>query len=157
MPRLTFDVNAFQASSKPLEKLLESLDKPATRRVIIDAASASLVNALRSHFRHLESQPHSTASFPFFGRSFPKKHFWYGNRGTSVAERIRIASTSVDGQTVFGQSTIAIDSPALKRQLSHNPPPITPKNGRKFLAIPASPLAASFSGMPRDFPAENMV
>ena len=35
---------------------------------------------------------------------------------------------------------------------AENPQPIRPKGGRRYLAIPASPLAANWSGMPRDFP-----
>ena len=50
------------------------------------------------------------------------------------------------------EGQVSVNSPALAHKLSTNPPEIKPKGGRRYLAIPASPIAAAWDGMPRDFP-----
>ena len=47
---------------------------------------------------------------------------------------------------------MSINSPALARKLAENPQPIRPKGGRRYLAIPASAVAANWTGSARDFP-----
>ena len=50
------------------------------------------------------------------------------------------------------EGQVSVNSPALAHKLSTNPPEIKPKGGRRYLAIPASPIASAWDGMPRDFP-----
>ena len=86
--------------------------------------------------------------FPWFGKPFPKQYFWSGARGVSLSENIRVALSSPERLA----SKISIHSAALARKLNPNPRPITPKGGKKYLAIPAKPSAVLWKGMPRDFP-----
>ncbi|MBQ8124459.1 MAG: hypothetical protein IJ173_01100 [Kiritimatiellae bacterium] len=142
------ELEEFETALKEAEKAVDKLFLPASRKTLIEAANAGLVNGLRRYFRQREQLPSRKDGFPWFGQSYPKSYFWYGTRGTSVAERIRITLSSPT--RLVGQVTIA--SPALARMTAENPQPIRPKGGRRYLAIPASPLAANWSGMPRDFP-----
>ena len=148
MITLSLDENTLERGLQAARKSFSCADNPAFRKTLVEAGVAGVVNALRTHFREREREPENRFGFPKFGQSYPKRYFWYGTRGTSVAERIRIVRTSpaaLDGQ-------VAVNSPALAHKLSTNPPPIVPKGGRKYLAIPASPEAAGWSGRPRDFP-----
>ena len=142
------EIREFENALKEAEKAVDKLSLPASRKTIIEAANAGLVNGLRRYFRQREQMPGRKDGFPWFGQAYPKSYFWYGTRGTSVAERIRVTLSSP--ARMVGQVTIA--SPALARMVAEHPQPIRPKGGRRFLAIPASPLAANWSGMPRDFP-----
>mgnify|MGYP006931930845 FL=1 len=148
MITVSLDENTLERGLQAARKSFSCADNPAFRKTLVEAGVAGIVNALRKHFREREREPENRFGFPKFGQSYPKRYFWYGTRGTSVAERIRIVRTSpaaLDGQ-------VAVNSPALAHKLSTNPPPIVPKGGRKYLAIPASPEAAGWSGRPRDFP-----
>ncbi len=142
------DLKEFETALKEAEKSVDKLFSPTNRKTLIEAANAGLVNGLRKYFRQREQMPSRKDGFPWFGQTYPKRYFWYGSRGTSVAERIRITLSSP--ARMVGQ--VKISSPALARMVSDHPQPIRPKGGRRYLAIPASPLAANWSGMPRDFP-----
>jgi len=124
---------------EPARKLLGMLDANAVRS-ILQAAGAGVRNAAIRHFRNRNSEPANSEGFPRFGQSYPKSNFWSGVAKT-------VGEVTVQGDT----ASIAIDSPALAHKADTNPSPITPKGGRKFLAIPANARAAAFAGMPRDF------
>lgn len=143
-----FDLQAFEATEKEAEKMFNKLGETPARKTIIEAANEGLVNALRRHFAMREKEMPKAAGFPWFGQRYPKRYFWRGTRGNSVAERIRVTLSSP--ARLVGQVSIA--SPALAHKLAENPPPIKPKGGRKYLAIPANSIAAAWDGMPRDFP-----
>ena len=123
------------------------LENEDNRRTLIEAANEGLASALRRHFAAREREPHVVGWWNN-GATYPKRYFWRGTRGTSVAEHIR--TTLVSPQRLEAQ--VSIDSPALKHKLAQNPQPIRPTGGRKYLAIPASPQAAQWTGTARDFP-----
>ena len=148
MLSLSIDSKALESSRKQAAKVIGTLGEHASRKTIIEAADAGLLNALRRHFAEREKEPHKTAGFPSFGQSYPKSYFWRGTHGDSVSERTRVTLSSPS--RLEGRVTIA--SPALAHKLDPNPPDIKPTGGRKYLAIPASPIAAQWDGMPRDFP-----
>ncbi len=148
MLSLSIDPKALEASRKQAAKVIGTLGEHASRKTIIEAADAGLLDALRRHFAEREKEPHQTAGFPWFGQSYPKRYFWRGTHGTSVDERTTVTLSSPS--RLEGRVTIA--SPALAHKLDPNPPDIKPTGGRKYLAIPASPVAAQWDGMPRDFP-----
>ena len=148
MLSLSIDPKALEASRKQAAKVIGTLGEHASRKTIIEAADAGLLDALRRHFAEREKEPHQTAGFPWFGQSYPKSYFWRGTNGDSVSERTRVTLSSPS--RLEGRVTIA--SPALAHKLDPNPPDIKPTGGRKYLAIPASPIAAQWDGMPRDFP-----
>ena len=127
---------------------LQRFDRLDVRKTLIDAGQAGLINCLRSHFAQREREPHQNTGFPAFGQSFPKRYFWRGTRGNSVAEKLRVVYSSPDRL----EAHIAIDSPALAHKLAPNPPDIRPTGGRKYLAVPANPAAAGWTGRPKDFP-----
>ena len=130
-------------------RLAYQFDSPVGRTIMVEAAGAGLTNVLRRHFAAREKEPHSNiGGFPKFGVDFPKKYFWYGNRGSSVAEQIQPAR--VKPEQLAG--SVAIKSAPLAHRLARNPAPIKPKGGKKYLAVPASPEAARFDGMARVFP-----
>ena len=130
-------------------RLAYQFDSPFARQALVDAAGSGLVNVLRRHFAAREKEPHSNiGGFPKFGVDFPKKYFWYGNRGSSVAEQIQPAR--VKPEQLAG--TVSIKSAPLAHRLARNPAPIKPKGGKKYLAVPASPEAARFDGLARVFP-----
>jgi len=112
-----------------------------------EAAGAGVRNALLAHFRARQAEPSNSGGFPAFGQAYPRRNFWSGIRGNSVAEAV--SAPVLHGA---GVAEISINSPALAHKLDKSPPPITPKGGRKYLAVPAAPAAAAFEGMPRDFP-----
>ncbi len=148
MLTVSLDEKTLEKSLKETRKRIAPAENPALRKTLIEAGLEGIVNALRQHFKARENESQNTHGFPKFGTAFPKRYFWYGNRGLSVAEQIRVvhsSSTALTGQ-------IGINSPALAHKLNPNPPAITPKGGRKYLAVPATPEAAGWSGMPRDFP-----
>lgn len=112
----------------------------AAMQTVLQAACAGVRVATIKHFRTRNSEPANSAGFPRFGESYPKSNFW-----SKVAN-------SVGEANIYGDTaTIAIDSPALAHKADTNPPPITPKGGRRYLAIPANSRAAANPGMPRDF------
>lgn len=135
------DLNASRAR-------LQRFDRLDFRKTLIEAGQAGLINCLRSHFAQREKEPHQNAGFPAFGQSFPKRYFWRGTRGNSVAEKLRVVYSSPDRL----EAHIAIDSPALAHKLASNPPDIRPTGGRKYLAVPANPSAAAWTGRAKDFP-----
>ena len=49
-------------------------------------------------------------------------------------------------------AAVEIDSPALAHKLADPPPPILPKGGRRYLAVPADDAASLFDDMPRANP-----
>jgi hypothetical protein len=112
-----------------------------------EAAGAGVRNALLAHFRAREQEPRKSTGFPAFGQTYPRRNFWFGVRGNSVAEAV-----SAPALYGAGVAEININSPALAHRLAESPPPITPKGGRRYLAVPAAPASAAFEGMPRDFP-----
>lgn len=146
IPILNIDKKLLEASSKAVEKRISMLDTTASRKTLIESATAALVNSLRRHFREKEQLPHTTSGFPCYGKNYPKRYFWYGNHGTSIAESIR-SESNPSSLT----ANVNIKSPPLARKLDPQAAPITPKRA-KYLAIPASLEAASWRGMPRDFP-----
>lgn len=145
---IDIDFHLFEQSRAEAEKVIEKLDRGPSRKVIIDAGTEGLISALRKHFALREKEMPKSSGFPWFGQRYPKKYFWRGTRGTSVSEQIRVTLSSPS--RLIGQ--VSINSPALKHKLATNPPDIRPKGGRRCLAIPANPIAASWDGMPRDFP-----
>ena len=147
---VSIDLPAFNVSREAAEKVIRKLGEDASRKTIIEAGNEGLINALRRHFANREKEQHKTAGIPWFGQNYPKRYFWRGTRGTSLAEQIKVVLSS----PARLESIVAIESPALKHKLATNPPPITPKGGKRYLAIPANPTAASWDGMPRDFPKE---
>ena len=144
--QVNIEINEQQA--QVAAKNIQFLENVDNRKTVIEAADSALVVSLRKHFSEREKE-HHVVGWWNRGLVYPKRYFWRGTRGTSVAEKIR--TTLVSPQRL--EAIVSIDSPALKHKLSPNPSPIRPKGGRKFLAIPASPQAAQWTGMPRDFPA----
>ena len=136
------------AQIKAAAKSVSFLEDDANRKTVIEAANEGLVHALRRHFAAREKEPHSIGWWNLGQGTFPKRHFWYGARGTSVSEKIR--TTLISPARL--ETTVSIESPELAHKLDRNPPPVTPKGDRKYLAIPANPVAAQWTGMPRDFP-----
>ena len=145
---IEFDQRAFEASTKGAERSFRRFEEPSARKTLIEAANAGLANALRRHFAMREREAPKSSGFPWFGQTYPKRHFWYGTRGDSVADRIRVTLSSP--ARLAGR--VSINSPALAHKLAANPPEIRPKGGRRYLAIPANPTAAAWAGRPRDFP-----
>lgn len=145
---IEYDVQAFEGSKKDAEKVYKKFGEEPSKRTMIEAANEGLLNALRRHFAMREKEQPKSTGFPWFGQRYPKRYFWRGTKGVSVYENTRITLSSPS--RLVGQ--ISINSPALAHKLASNPPPIRPKGGRKYLAIPASPVAASWTGRPRDFP-----
>lgn len=143
-----FDLQSFESSHKRVEKVYRKFGETTSRKTLIEAGNEAIVDALKRHFALREKDPPKSSGFPNYGQIYPKNYFWRGTRGNSLAEKIRVPYSSPDKLISY----ISIDSPALAHKLSTNPPPITPTGGRKYLAIPANPAAASWSGMPRDFP-----
>ena len=118
-------------------------------RTALKAATYTLVDTLKHHFKTRQNQAQTTkAGFPNYGQTYPHRYFWYGVKGNSVAERIR--QPTLDQTTL--RATIPIDSPPLAHKLNINPPPIRPKGGRRYLAIPASAAAARHPGRAPEFP-----
>lgn len=145
---IDIDYHRFEQSREETEKVIEKLDRSPARKALIEAANEGLISALRKHFALREKEMPKSTGFPWFGQRYPKRYFWRGTRGTSVAEQIRVTLSSPS--RLIGQ--VSINSPALKHKLASNPPDIRPKGGRRYLTIPANPIAASWDGMPRDFP-----
>ena len=148
MLAIQLDEKTLEKSVKATRKSFSLTENPALRKTLIEAGIEGIVNALRQHFKAREAEPENRFGFPKFGQSYPKRYFWYGNRGLSVAEQIRVSFTSPNSLT--GQ--VSIKSPALAHKVARNPPLIIPKGGRKYLTIPASPAAAAWVGSARDFP-----
>ena len=126
-------------------KILDGAASDETRKAVLEAAGASMRADLTRHFRDREKEPADNSAWPKLGQAFPKRYFWSGTRGNSVAEAIR--EPKVEGDTV----SVNIDSPALAHKIAVNPPPIRPGAGRKFLAVPANARAAGWDGRPTDF------
>jgi len=124
---------------EPARKLLGRLDATAMQAVLQDAG-VGVRNAAVKHFRARNSEPATSDGFPRFGESWPKSNFW-----SDVAESV--GDVTIQG----GTATIVVSSPALAHKAATNPPVITPKGGRKYLAIPANARAAAFDGFPREF------
>ena len=143
--QVEIEINEQQA--QVAAKNIQFLENEGNRKTVIEAADSALVASLRRHFADREKEPHVVGWWNR-GLAYPKRYFWRGTSGTSVAEKIR--TTLVSPQRLEAQ--VSIDSPALKHKLANNPPPIRPKGGRKFLAIPASQQAAQWTGTARDFP-----
>jgi len=137
-PNATIECDISQAL-----KSIEQFSSDTSVRFVVEAAGAGARAAMIRHFRARNSEPASSSGFPRFGEQWPKSNFW-SNVAKSVAE------VTVQGDI----ATIAIDSPALAHKADANPRPITPKGGRRFLAIPANARAAGWQGMPKDFPVE---
>lgn len=147
-PSIEFDEQAFSASQKEVEKVIKKLGEEPAKKTMIEEANEGLVNALKRHFSMREKEQPKSTGFPWFGQRYPKRYFWRGMRGLSVSEKVRITLSSPS--RLAGQ--VSIKSPALAHKLATNPPPIRPKGGRRYLAIPANPIAAAWDGKPRDFP-----
>ena len=148
IPSVDIDLALYEASRAEAEKVIKQFETNDSRKTLIEAGNEGIINALRRHFSQREKEAPKSTGFPWFGQRYPKRYFWRGTRGNSVAEKIRITLSSparLEGQ-------VSIDSPALKHKLSTNPPPIKPKGGKRYLALPANPIAAQWDGMPRDFP-----
>ena len=139
----------FDDGSEGVKRWLRVLTSNGTRKTVLEAGARAVTVEARAHFGRRESEPRDNSGFPRFGQSYPRSGFWKGTRGKSVAEKIQAPHYAQIGDE--GIVTVAIDSPALAHKADPNPPPIRPKGGRKYLAIPANPLAAAFEGMPRDF------
>lgn len=134
-------------SAAKVRAAISTLASLETVKTVLDAAGEEARVATLAHFRTRQAEPEKTADFPKFGKSFGKRGFWYGNRGHSVAEQVGAAELNTADASV----TIRIASPALAHKADPAPPAITPKGGRKYIAIPANARAAAFAGMPRDF------
>ena len=115
-------------------------------RASLEAAGAGVRVRLVEHFdeREAEARP-GRKGFPNYGQKYPSRHFWSGANGNSVAEKV--LPPKLEGDTV----TVAVDSAPLAHKAALNPPPIKPKGGRKYLAIPANARAAGWDGNPRAF------
>ena len=148
MNYIDIDHNTLDKTSKDSAKFINFLGAPKARKTIIEAGNQGAINALKDHFAKREQEPTKSSGFPWFGKPFPKQYFWSGARGVSLSENIRVAHSSPENLA----SKISIHSAALARKLNPNPRPITPKGGKKYLAIPAKPSAVLWKGMPRDFP-----
>lgn len=133
------DRTTIECDITPAVNLLKKVNAAALP-TLLEAASAGVRSAAISHFRDRNAIPARSAGFPRFGATWPKSNFWSG-----VAKSV--GAVSVQGDT----ATIAIDSPALAHKANPNPPLITPKGGRKYLAIPANARSSAFPGMPRDW------
>ena len=120
---------------RSIDAVLRRLDREAAPAAL-DAAAAGVRAALLDHFRTRQSEPRRDG--------FTPTGFWYAANGNSVAERVREATVS--GNT----ATVTIDSPPLAHKLAGGT--ITPKGGRRYLALPATDAANLFPGMPRDNP-----
>lgn len=142
------EIEVNEAQLKAESAAIDFIGLRGNRKTIVEAANEGLIVALRRHFSERERDPQLTSGFPQFGKAYPKRYFWRGTRGTSVSERIKTRDTSAEKLT----TTVYIDSPALAHKVDKNPPEIRPTGGRKFLAIPANPVSAQWTGMPRDFP-----
>jgi len=145
---MKLEIEIDDAQIKAAAKSVSFLEDDANRKTVIEAANEGLVDSLRRHFAAREKEPHSIGWWNLGQGTFPKRYFWRGTRGTSVSEKIR--TTLISPARL--ETTVSIESPELVHKLDRNPPPITPKGNRKFLAIPASPVAAQWTGMPRFFP-----
>ncbi len=138
-PNATIECNI-----EPAMKLLGKLDAKAMHTVL-EAAADKVRDTAITHFDKRNTEPANSAGFPRFGQVYPKSNFWAG-----VASSV--GKVSIQDDT----ATINIASPALAHKAADNPPPITPKGGRKYMAIPANARAAAFDGMPRSFLFGNM-
>ena len=136
-----------EIDSETARKALGLLQDGSVQKTLLEAAGQEVRVAAIQHFKDREAEPEKTEGFPKFGRSFGKRGFWHGGRGGSVAEQVGAPVYDPSGPAV----TVPIDSPALAHKADPNPPPITPKGGRTYLAIPANARAAMWAGMPRDF------
>ncbi len=134
-----------ELDSKAADELLAKTASDETRKALLEAAGASMRVDLVKHFREREKEQGDDSAWPKLGQKFPKRYFWAGTRGNSVAEAIQ--EPKVEGDTV----SVNVDSPALAHKLSQNPPPIRPGAGRRFLAVPANARAAGWDGRPTDF------
>ena len=134
-----------ELDAEAARKLLDATASDETRKAVLEAAGASMRADLTRHFRDREKEPADNSAWPKLGQAFPKRYFWAGTRGNSVAEAIR--EPKVEGDTV----SVNIDSPALAHKIAENPPPIRPGAGRRFLAVPANARAAGWDGRPADF------
>lgn len=123
---------------------------PELAAAVVEAAGEGVRAATIRHFREREKEPRKSEGFPAFGQEYPKRHFWAGTRGNSVAEAVG------KGERKGGELTISINSPALAHKANPNPPEIRPKGGRRYLAIPANARAAGFDGPARDFMPGNL-
>lgn len=126
-------------------KLLDATASDETRKTVLEAAGASMRADLEKHFRGREHESPDNSAWPKLGQAYPKRYFWAGTRGNSVAEAIQ--EPKVEGDTV----TVNVDSPALAHKIAENPPPIRPGAGRRYLAVPANARAAGWDGRPTDF------
>lgn len=120
-------------------KLLGKLDAKAMQTVL-EAAADKVRDTTITHFDKRNTEPANSTGFPRFGQVYPKSNFWAGVAAS-------VGQVSIQDDT----ATINIDSPALAHKAADNPPPITPKGGRKYLAIPANARSAAFDAMPRAF------
>lgn len=127
------------------EELLGKVASDETRKAVLETAGASMRVDLTRHFRDREHEAADNSAWPKLGQAYPKRYFWSGTRGNSVAEKI--GEPRVEGAEV----AIGIDSAALAHKLAKNPPPIRPGAGRKYLAVPANARAAGWDGRPADF------
>ena len=142
------DIDIDESKLKAAAKSVSFLDDERNRRTVIEAANEGLTSAIRRHFATREKDSHRIGWWNLGHGAFPKRWFWRGTRGTSLAENLRTVQIS----PAKLETTVAVNSPALAHKLNPNPPPIRPKGGRRYLTIPADPAAAQWSGMARDFP-----
>ena len=129
---IDIDLSPFEAALGRL-----AADAPA---LLLAAAARGARKACIDHFRKLEGEPAETQGFPRFGASWPGRHFWAG---------VARAVGSPDIQD--GTATVSVDSAAWAHKAAENPPPILPKGGKRFLAIPANERSAAWDAMPKDF------
>ena len=141
MPGVTIEID-----DRAARAALASAADPKLQQTVLEAVGQEVRVAAIEHFRAREQEPENTAGFPKYGQSFGKRGFWAGTNGTSVAEAVAAPVFLAGEKSVF----IDIDSPKLAHKADPNPPPILPKGGRQFMAIPANARAAAWEGMPRD-------
>lgn len=139
------DVDAAEALA-----IADSASSKEVAAAVVEAAGEGVRAATIRHFREREREPRKSEGFPAFGQEYPKRHFWAGTRGNSVAEAVG------KGERRGDELTISINSPALAHKANPNPPEIRPKGGRRLLAIPANARAAGFDGPARDFMSGNL-
>ena len=145
---MMIDIDIDESKLKATAKSVSFLEDERNRRTVIEAANEGLASAIRRHFATREKDSHRIGWWNLGHGAFPKRWFWRGTRGTSLAENLRTVQIS----PAKLETTVAVNSPALAHKLNRNPPPIRPKGGRRYLAIPANPVSAQWSGMARDFP-----
>lgn len=109
-------------------------------KVLAAAAHGARVASI-THFQELNMRASAESlGFPLYGQPRPKSNLW-----ADIAKSIGAAEVK------DGVATVPIDSKIWAHKADTNPPVITPKGGRRFLALPANARSAAWEAMPRDF------